>query len=158
MEPDTPTSQVESVPLVMVHGFGAGLLQFYKNLDHLHGNRRLLAFDLPGFGRSSRMKFPRDPVGAESQFVDVMEEWREGMGVSGGGRGEGAREGGWEKMGEGGRGWGEWEGGGGEIEEGVSRREGGQSSQLSLISSEFHSFPAISHSLFSNSLIFCSAT
>ena len=69
-------------PLVMVHGFGAGLLQFYKNFDHLHADRRLLAFDLPGFGRSSRgVAFPRDPEGAESQFVDMMEKWRKAMGV-----------------------------------------------------------------------------
>ncbi len=46
----------EKTPLVMIHGFGAGLLQFYKNLDHLHADRRLLAFDLPGFGRSSRVR------------------------------------------------------------------------------------------------------
>lgn len=72
----------EGIPLVMIHGFGAGLLQFYKNFDHLHANRRLLAFDLPGFGRSSRVRFPDDPAGAEDQFVDLIEKWREGMGVS----------------------------------------------------------------------------
>ena len=80
MEADDPTPS--RPPLVMVHGFGAGLLQFYKNLDYLHGDRRLLAFDLPGFGRSTRVGFPRDPEGAEGQFVDAIEEWRQGMGVS----------------------------------------------------------------------------
>jgi abhydrolase domain-containing protein 4 len=65
----------------MIHGFGAGLLQFYKNLDHLHADRRLLAFDLPGFGRSSRVKFPKDPEKAEMQFVDMIERWREEVGV-----------------------------------------------------------------------------
>ena len=92
----TMTSSLQAsegkTPLVMIHGFGAGLLQFYKNFDHLHADRRLLAFDLPGFGRSSRVAFPRDPEGAESQFVDIMEKWRAAMGVRchcgiGGGRG-----------------------------------------------------------------------
>lgn len=78
----TSTSPVkENVPLVMIHGFGAGLLQFYKNVDHLHADRRLLAFDLPGFGRSSRVRFPKDPVMAEAQFVDLIEKWRAEMGV-----------------------------------------------------------------------------
>lgn len=83
-ENPTPATQAESLPLVMVHGFGAGLLQFYKNLDHLHGNQRLMAFDLPGFGRSSRIRFPKDAEGAEDRFVELIEEWREGMGVSAG--------------------------------------------------------------------------
>ena len=84
MEADSaPLSGAEErIPLVMIHGFGAGLLQFYKNFDHLHANRRLLAFDLPGFGRSSRVHFPDNPAGAEDQFVDLIEKWREGMGVS----------------------------------------------------------------------------
>lgn len=77
----TTSSAREKVPLVMIHGFGAGFLQFYKNIDHLHDDRRLLAFDLPGFGRSSRVQFPKDPVRAESQFVDLIERWREEMGV-----------------------------------------------------------------------------
>lgn len=81
MEPKVPSPPNERVPLVMIHGFGAGFLQFYKNLDHLHDNRQLLAFDLPGFGRSSRVAFPRDPLKAEEQFVNVMERWREIMGL-----------------------------------------------------------------------------
>ena len=83
MEPEvvSSVSSKEETPLVMVHGFGTGLLQFYKNLDHLHTNRRLLALDLPGFGRSSRVTFPKDPKGAEEQFVEMMEKWRQRMGV-----------------------------------------------------------------------------
>lgn len=84
MEAKTPPSlpSKENTPLVMIHGFGTGFLQYYKNLDHLHANQRLLTFDLPGFGRSSRIKFPKDPEKAEMQFVDLIEKWREGMGVS----------------------------------------------------------------------------
>ncbi len=82
MEPAESAVFEGHTPLVMVHGFGAGLLQFYKNLDHLHADRRLLAFDLPGFGRSSRVRFPKDPVGAEARYVELVEQWREEMGVS----------------------------------------------------------------------------
>ena len=63
-----PTEQAVGprLPLVMIHGFGAGFLQFYKNLDHLHSERRLLALDLPGFGRSTRIQFTREAERASS--------------------------------------------------------------------------------------------
>ena len=67
------------VPLVMIHGFGAGLLQFYKNLDHLHSERSIHALDLPGFGRSTRKPFPLHPDNAEQEFVDYLEIWRKAM-------------------------------------------------------------------------------
>lgn len=65
----------------MIHGFGAGLLQFHKNLDHLHSNRTVHALDLPGFGRSTRTVFPASPMGAEEVFVDTLEVWRKAMGL-----------------------------------------------------------------------------
>ena len=71
----------EKLPLVMIHGFGAGFLQFYKNLDHLSVNRRLLAIDLPGFGRSTRVSFSTDAQRAEEEFVDSIESWRKRVGV-----------------------------------------------------------------------------
>lgn len=80
MEPEDP-SHPENLPLVMIHGFGAGFLQFYKNLDHLHSKRKLLALDLPGFARSTRIPFPPDAQKAEEEFVDRIEKWREGVGV-----------------------------------------------------------------------------
>ncbi len=75
------TQESERTPLVMLHGFGAGLVQYFKNFDSLHDDRRLLAPDLPGFGRSSRVKFPKDSVRAERQFVDSVEQWRQKMGL-----------------------------------------------------------------------------
>ena len=80
MEPQHPCSP-EKVPLVMVHGFGAGILQFYKNLDHLHSDRRLFAIDLPGFARSSRMSFTPEAEAAEQEFVDAIEKWRQEIGL-----------------------------------------------------------------------------
>ena len=72
---------MEKFPLVMIHGFGAGILQFYKNLDHLHSDRRLFAIDLPGFARSSRMLFTPEAEAAEQEFVDAIEKWREAVGL-----------------------------------------------------------------------------
>lgn len=80
MEPDDPTEE-ERTPIVMVHGFGAGFLQFYKNLDHLHSQRRLLAIDLPGFARSTRVSFSPDALEAEEEMVECIESWRKAVGV-----------------------------------------------------------------------------
>ena len=69
------------LPLVMIHGFGCGIPQFYKNFDHLHSNRRLYAIDLPGFARSTRVNFTPDAEKCEQEFVNYIEKWREGVGL-----------------------------------------------------------------------------
>lgn len=82
-EPDQPPSVDEDeeahLPLVMIHGFGCGIPQFYKNFDHLHSNRRVYAIDLPGFARSTRVEFTPDADECEQEFVDYIEKWREGV-------------------------------------------------------------------------------
>ena len=78
-EPTQPITGAH--PLVMIHGFGAGFLQFYKNLDHLHAGRRLLALDLPGFGRSTRVSFASDPTTVEEEMVGHLETWRRVLGL-----------------------------------------------------------------------------
>ena len=45
-------------------------------LDQLSQSRPLYAFDLLGFGRSSRPVFSSDPLVAESQFIESIEDWR----------------------------------------------------------------------------------
>lgn len=81
--PDEPVQADQSPlhPLVMVHGFGCGLGCFYKNLDHLHRKRHLYAFDVLGFGRSSRTTFGDDPETVEDEFVESIEKWRHVMGI-----------------------------------------------------------------------------
>ena len=64
-----------------MHGFGCGIVQFYKNLDHLHSDRRLYALDLPGFARSTRVPFPEEAKDVEAAFVLALERWREGVGL-----------------------------------------------------------------------------
>ena len=77
MESEEP----EGLPLVMAPGFGGGLVQYYKNLDHLHSNRKVYTFDLPGFGRSTRIPFSTDAEKVEEEFVAAIEKWRQEMGL-----------------------------------------------------------------------------
>ncbi|KAG6036541.1 hypothetical protein E4U41_005610 [Claviceps citrina] len=71
--------------LVMVHGYGAGLGFFFKNLEPISRvpGLRLYALDMLGMGNSSRPAFRIRARGrdekvdeAESWFVDALEEWR----------------------------------------------------------------------------------
>ncbi|XP_013874177.1 1-acylglycerol-3-phosphate O-acyltransferase ABHD5 isoform X1 [Austrofundulus limnaeus] len=68
-------------PLVLLHGFGGGLALWAQNLDTLSSCGPVYALDLLGFGRSSRPLFSTDPEGAEEQFVEALEEWREKVGL-----------------------------------------------------------------------------
>jgi pimeloyl-ACP methyl ester carboxylesterase len=72
----------KNIPIVLIHGFGGGVGLWSLNLDQLCSNRPVYAFDLPGFARSSRPKFSIDPNLAEKQFVDMIEEWRIGIGLN----------------------------------------------------------------------------
>merc|ERR1712106_220940 len=69
------------VPLVMIHGMGAGLAMFVLNLDSLARNRTIYAIDLPGFGRSSRINFPSKGTEIESQYTLMIERWRAILGI-----------------------------------------------------------------------------
>lgn len=77
-----PSSALQSrPPLVLLHGFGGGVALWTQNLDSLSSGGLVYAVDLLGFGRSSRPLFSGEPEGAEEQFVDALEEWREEMGL-----------------------------------------------------------------------------
>lgn len=73
--------QAPKTPLVMVHGFGGGVGLWIRNLDMLSRSRPVYAFDLLGFGRSSRPSFSTDAAKAEEQFVDSIEQWRQSVGL-----------------------------------------------------------------------------
>uniref|UniRef100_A0A182V5V4 AB hydrolase-1 domain-containing protein n=1 Tax=Anopheles merus TaxID=30066 RepID=A0A182V5V4_ANOME len=68
-----------NVPLVLVHGLGAGVALWVLNLDALARERPVYAIDVLGFGRSSRPRFSTDPLVVEKQLVKSIEEWRREM-------------------------------------------------------------------------------
>ena len=78
--PPSPPTQTRP-PLVLLHGFGGGVALWAQNLDSLACSGPVYALDLLGFGRSSRPQFRSDPEGAEEQFVEALEEWREKVGL-----------------------------------------------------------------------------
>lgn len=82
-------------PAVILHGYGAGLGFFFRNLPALaqwagHRGTDVFGVDWLGMGRSARVPFTikakRDDIPgrvyeAESFFVDSLEEWRVKMGL-----------------------------------------------------------------------------
>lgn len=68
-----------NVPLLMLHGFGAGAAFWVLNFDDLAANRPVYAIDLPGYGKSSRSKFSKDAKEIEVQFCNAIERWRQLM-------------------------------------------------------------------------------
>jgi len=69
----------EKIPLVLIHGLGGALGVFFQNFDALCQNRTVYAIDLLGFGRSSRHKLNKDPILAESEYVQSIEDFRKEM-------------------------------------------------------------------------------
>jgi pimeloyl-ACP methyl ester carboxylesterase len=72
----------KNVPIVLLHGFGGGVGLWILNLDQLCLNRPVYAIDLPGFARSSRPIFSLDPIEAEKQLINMLEEWRIEIGLN----------------------------------------------------------------------------
>ncbi|XP_066142419.1 (Lyso)-N-acylphosphatidylethanolamine lipase-like isoform X1 [Euwallacea fornicatus] len=69
-------------PIVLIHGLGAGVALWCLNIDALAASRPVYAFDLLGFGRSSRPTFSSDAMEAEQQMVRSLEEWRKEMTIN----------------------------------------------------------------------------
>lgn len=82
----------DKLDIVLVHGYGAALGFFYKNIEALSsiGGSSLHLVDMLGFGCSGRPAFPIEDcrndmdrvLRAESFFVGSFEEWRRKRGVT----------------------------------------------------------------------------
>ncbi|KAL8605931.1 hypothetical protein ACOMHN_024755 [Nucella lapillus] len=77
----TCNPQGSGTPILMVHGMGGGVGMWAMNLEALSRNRPVYAFDLLGFGRSIRPRFPSDAADVEAVFVDCIEHYRVAMGL-----------------------------------------------------------------------------
>jgi len=67
--------------VVLIHGFLSGLGVWSPCFDLLSQNCIIYAIDLPGFGRSTRIRFLGDMNDVEYQFVSYLEEWRDAVGL-----------------------------------------------------------------------------
>ena len=93
--PVSTTKTSHTPPVVLLHGYGAGLGFFLKNLPTLgqwssSRHTPVYALDWLGMGRSSRPPFrvsaartniDQRVAEAEAFFIDSLEDWRERMGV-----------------------------------------------------------------------------
>lgn len=69
----------ENTPILLLHGFGAGIGFWVLNLDSFAQDRPLFAIDLLGYGKSSRPKFSKEAPTIEDQYIESIERWRKSM-------------------------------------------------------------------------------
>lgn len=74
-------TESKNIPIVLVHGYCGAVGLWVHNIEPLAADRPFYAFDLLGFGRSSRPPFSSDPIVSEMQFVESIECWRKEMGL-----------------------------------------------------------------------------
>lgn len=62
----------KNIPIVLVHGFGAGMAFWALNVEALARNNPVYAFDILGLARSSRPNFSNDPREIEQVGVPFV--------------------------------------------------------------------------------------
>ena len=66
----------DALPLVLLHGIGSGAASWVQQLEALGANRRVLAWDAPGYGISTPVA-PESPVAAD--YASVLTEWLDAL-------------------------------------------------------------------------------
>ncbi|WP_027801112.1 alpha/beta fold hydrolase [Paraburkholderia dilworthii] len=67
-----------ALPLVLLHGIGSGAASWVQQFEALGVNRRVLAWDAPGYGMSTPV-VPQSPVAAD--YTSVLTEWLGALGI-----------------------------------------------------------------------------
>ncbi|MBT2794167.1 alpha/beta fold hydrolase [Paraburkholderia strydomiana] len=66
----------DALPLVLLHGIGSGAASWVQQLEALGANRRVLAWDAPGYGTSTPVA-PESPVADD--YASVLTEWLDAL-------------------------------------------------------------------------------
>jgi pimeloyl-ACP methyl ester carboxylesterase len=67
-----------TLPVVLLHGIGSGAASWVAQLDALGATRRVLAWDAPGYGASTRVACA-SPVA--SDYADALRAWLDALGI-----------------------------------------------------------------------------
>uniref|UniRef100_A0A1I8F9V6 AB hydrolase-1 domain-containing protein n=1 Tax=Macrostomum lignano TaxID=282301 RepID=A0A1I8F9V6_9PLAT len=76
-----PAAYARRRPLLLLHGMGAAVGIWCRNIGQLSRQRPVYAIDILGFGRSSACHSPLDAAACEARFVDSIEQWRLAAGL-----------------------------------------------------------------------------
>ena len=69
--------------LVLIHGYAASSIMFFKTFNLLEKDYHVIALDLPGMGCSSRPHFrANNRQDAEEFFIQSIEKWRHKMDIT----------------------------------------------------------------------------
>ncbi len=71
------TVKGEGKPLILIHGYGAGIWIWEKQIDVLSQRYRVYALDLIGHGFSDRPKIPYTP----GTYIDCLKDFMDGVGI-----------------------------------------------------------------------------
>ncbi|BCQ29514.1 alpha/beta fold hydrolase (plasmid) [Caballeronia sp. NK8] len=70
---------LRTLPVVLLHGIGSGAASWVRQLDVLGAKRRVLAWDAPGYGASTRVT-SESPVACD--YANALSAWLDALGVT----------------------------------------------------------------------------
>lgn len=82
LEDNGNNDEKQNLPLVLIHGFASAVGLWTLNLDSLiKSDRKIYAFDILGFGKSSRPFFDTSET-VELELIESIERWRKSVGLN----------------------------------------------------------------------------